>query len=117
MFKKSEIKYGDILWVEFDPSVGHEFQDKRPALVIQTNKQLLKSNLITFVPFTTNIKNKMSDDIFIEPDNDNNLRSSSIIKVYDIVSFDFQRVHGKIGKASENIMLEMKEYLKIHFGL
>lgn len=117
MFTKQEVKYGDILWTQFDPSVGHEFQDKRPALVIQSDVQLAKSNLVTLVPLTGNIKNKMADDIVIYPDNGNNLRSSSIIKVYDIVSHDYERITGKIGGASEKIMAEVKQYLKIHFGL
>ena len=71
MFTKAEIKYSDILWAEFSPSIGHEFQDKRPAIVIQTNNQIAKSNLVTLVPLTGNIKNKMADDITIEPDDEN----------------------------------------------
>ena len=57
MFKKVEVNYGDVIWTQFDPSVGHEFQDKRPALVIQSNASLLKSNL-TLVPLTGNQETK-----------------------------------------------------------
>lgn len=117
MLTKGEVNYGDIIWTQFDPSVGHEFQDKRPALVIQSDEFLAKSNLVTVVPLTGNIKNKMADDIIIDPDDKNNLRSISVIKVYDIVSWDYQRMIGKIGKASEKIMAEIKQYLKKYFGL
>ena len=110
MFKRGEIKYGDVLWMQFDPSVGHEFQDKRPALVIQTDIQLIKSNLITVVPLTSNLKNKLSDDIMVEPDGMNNLLSTSIIKVYNIMSCDYQRVDGKIGEISERILYNVGEY-------
>lgn len=117
MFKKGEVSYGDVLWAQFDPSVGHEFQDKRPALVIQSDATLLKSNLITLVPLTGNQRNKTVDDIIIEPDNQNNLRGTSVIKVYDIVSHDYSRIIGKIGVASEKVMSEVKRYLKKHFGI
>jgi mRNA-degrading endonuclease toxin of MazEF toxin-antitoxin module len=116
MFKKGEVKYGDILWSQFDPSVGHEFQDKRPAIVIQTNEQLFKSNLLTLVPLTANVKNKVDDDILVEPDDKNNLRGVSVIKVYDIVSHDYERITGKIGVADENVMMKIKQYLRKHFG-
>ncbi|MBI4427026.1 MAG: type II toxin-antitoxin system PemK/MazF family toxin [Candidatus Magasanikbacteria bacterium] len=117
MFTRSDVKCGDILWTQFDPGVGHEFQDKRPALVVQNDGQLAKSNLITLVAMTGNIRNKMEDDIIIEPDEKNGLRSASVIKVYDITSFDYQRIFGKIGKASEQIMVEVRRYLEKHFGL
>jgi mRNA-degrading endonuclease toxin of MazEF toxin-antitoxin module len=32
MMTKGEISFGDVVWVEFDPSVGHEYQSKRPAI-------------------------------------------------------------------------------------
>ena len=32
------VKQGDIIIVDFDPSVGHEQQKTRPALVVSTNK-------------------------------------------------------------------------------
>ena len=117
MFKKVEVNYGDVIWTQFDPSVGHEFQDKRPALVIQSNASLLKSNLITLVPLTSNLKNKIADDIIVEPDSGNNLKNVSVIKVYDIVSHDYSRVTGKIGIASEKIKSEVARYLKKHFGI
>lgn len=117
MFTKGEIKYGDILWTQFSPSIGHEFQDKRPALVIQTDRQLAASNLVTVMPLTGNVKNKMKDDIVVEPDSENNLRSTSIVKVYNIASCDYQRIAGKIGKCGEDITNKVKNYLQIHFGL
>ena len=37
-YKFSEpIEYGGIYWVVFDPSVGHEYKGKRPAVVIQSD--------------------------------------------------------------------------------
>ncbi|MEK7190081.1 MAG: type II toxin-antitoxin system PemK/MazF family toxin [Patescibacteria group bacterium] len=116
MFTRGEIKYGDILWTQFSPSVGHEFQDKRPALVIQTDRQLAASNLVTVMPLTGNVKNKMKDDIVVEPDGANNLRSISIVKVYNIASCDYQRIVGKIGRCKESVMNKIKDYLQIHFG-
>ncbi len=117
MLAKGEVKCGDILWTQFNQSVGHEFQDKRPALVIQSNRQLAKSNLATVIPITSNISNKTADDIHIKPDIVNNLRYDSVIKVYDIISCDYQRFFGKIGTVDDGVMEKIKVYLKRHFNI
>lgn len=91
MITKGEIVFGDIVWVEFDPSVGHEYQSKRPAIVVESDEQLKKTNLVTIIPLTSQKDNYMSDDILVAPSSENNLMFSSIAKVYCITSFDYIR--------------------------
>ena len=117
MMRKGDLKFGDIVWTGFDPSVGHEFQDKRPAVVIQSDAQLQASNLVTVIPLTSKIGNRMPDDIMITPDAQNNLRSDSIAKVYSISSFDYQRFDKKIGEIDTTTVSAIKDYLKKHFDL
>lgn len=117
MFKKGELKNGDIVWVQFSPSIGHEFQDKRPAMIVQSNRQLAKTNLVTVMPIISNIANKMTDDIIIGPDGVNNLKYNSVIKVSNIISCDYRRIFGKIGVVDENITGKVKAYLKLHFEI
>jgi mRNA interferase MazF len=115
--QKGDLEFGDIVWVEFDPSVGHEFQNKRPAIVIQSDEQLRKSNLVTVVPLTSNTDNTTLDDIIVDVDSDNNLKTNSVAKVYCITSFDYHRFGKKIGKINEDISEAIKCYLKKHFDL
>lgn len=44
--------YGDIIWVDFDPSAGHEQQKRRPALVVSNDDYNRYNNLIMVVPIT-----------------------------------------------------------------
>lgn len=115
--KKLNICEGEIHWVEFNPSVGHEFKGRRPALVIQSTEQLKKSNLITVIPLTGNPQNKTVDDILIKASKENRLASDSIIKVYNIISLDYSRFFKKIGKVDHNILVKVKSYMKRHFGI
>jgi len=117
MIKRGEIKFGDIFLTDFDPSLGHEFQSKRPAIIIQSDKKLAISNLVTVMPLTANKGNKMVDDIDITSDPNNCLPLDSIIKVYDIISFDYSRFIKKIGVANDDVMNKIKMYLKKHFGI
>ena len=117
MMTKGEISFGDVVWVEFDPSVGHEYQSKRPAIVVQSDEQLKKTNLVTIIPLTSQKGNRMPDDILVEACKENNLMSDSIAKVYCVTSFDYTRFEKVIGKINEEIAIKIKEYFKKHFDI
>ncbi len=111
------MKHGDIYLVDFNPSVGHEFQKERPAIVIQSDETLKSSNLITVMPLTSNLKNKRADDLLIKKSKKNSLFSDSIVKVEAIHAFDHFRFIRKIGEAESEIMDEIGNYLKKHFSI
>ncbi|MFA5386261.1 MAG: type II toxin-antitoxin system PemK/MazF family toxin [Candidatus Paceibacterota bacterium] len=116
--QKGDLKFGDIAWTDFDPSIGHEFQGRRPALIIESDIQLNKSNLVTVVPITGNTQNNLlTDDILIFTDACNNLRNNSVIKMYCITSFDYLRFRKKIGKINAATSTKVKFYLRKHFDL
>ena len=117
MSNKPVLKQGDLCLFNFDPGVGHEFQGKRPALVVQADAQIRKSSLITVLPLTSNINSRRDDDIILHPDVNNNLYLESVIKVYDVMSVDYERFINKIGFSSVEILQSVKNYLKKHFDL
>lgn len=117
MMTKGEISFGDIVWVEFDPSVGHEYQSKRPAIVVESNEQLKRTNLVTIIPLTSQKDNRKSDDILVEACKENNLMANSIAKVYCITSFDYARFEKVIGRVNEETILKIKDYLRRHFDI
>lgn len=114
---KDAIKYGSIWWVSFAPSVGHEFQGRRPAVVIQAYAPLRRANLITVMPLTSQINKSHGDDIAVKADKRNNLYADSLIKVHHIESFDHARFLKQIGQMSGEDMKKIREYLKIHFAI
>ena len=113
----NEIKQGEIYSVNFDPSVGHEYLGRRPAIVIQSDSASKTSKLITIMAITSSLNNKLNDDIFIKANKTNFLYKDSIIKVFDICSFDCSRFIKKIGKADAQTIAQIKKYLVKHFGL
>jgi mRNA-degrading endonuclease toxin of MazEF toxin-antitoxin module len=117
MITKGEISFGDVVWVEFDPSVGHEYQNKRPAIVVESDEQLKKTNLVTIIPLTSQKDNRMPDDILVSACKENNLMSDSIAKVYCITSFDYVRFEKVIGKINKEVTVKIKDYLKRHFDI
>lgn len=50
--KTSELEQGDIIWFDFNPSVGHEQANYRPAVVI-SKREFNKYGLAIVLPVTT----------------------------------------------------------------
>ncbi len=47
---------GDIVWVDFNPTIGHEQKGKRPALVLSSSKYNMLSGMCIVCPITSIIK-------------------------------------------------------------
>lgn len=86
-------------------------------MVVESDEQLAKTSLVTVMPMTSKVERKMPDDIFIVRNGENLLFEDSLIKVYDIMSFDQQRFFHKIGDIKEEALASIKSYLKKHFAL
>lgn len=47
---------GDVIWVDFDPTVGHEQAGKRPALVLSPSSYNAKTDLLLACAMTLEVK-------------------------------------------------------------
>jgi len=112
-----DIKFGCIYLVNFDPSMGKEYQKVRPAIVIQSDIVMKYSSLVTIMPISSQINKRETKDILIVKDNKNRHYRDSINKVTQISSFDKKRFSHSIGQANNHIISEIKKYLTFHFNL
>jgi mRNA interferase MazF len=48
---------GDVVWISFDPQIGHEQAGHRPAVVLSPATYNAKTGLMVCCPMTTQIKN------------------------------------------------------------
>ncbi len=112
-----EILFGHIYLVNFDPSVGREYQKVRPALVIQSNRITADSDLVTVMPISSKVEKAEPNDIIIKKSTSTRLLHDSVVKVRQISSFDKRRFIHRIGNVESNIMVEAAVYLRMHFEL
>ena len=47
---------GDIIWLDFDPTLGHEQQGRRPALVLTPQAYNERSELCIVCPITSTVR-------------------------------------------------------------
>ena len=56
MVKKKFPKQGDVVWITFDPTLGHEQSGRRPAVVISGDAYNKISGLMLVCPVTSQAK-------------------------------------------------------------
>jgi mRNA interferase MazF len=118
--KKKEVGFprrGEIYLVHFDPTVGHEIQKTRPAVIVQNDV----SNQYSPITIVAAISSKFSDppfprEVVIEPQ-ESGLPVRSAVIVNQIRSVDRRRLARKLGNLSDRKMERVDEALKISLGL
>ncbi|MBU4348808.1 type II toxin-antitoxin system PemK/MazF family toxin [bacterium] len=107
------MKIGDVYLVEILTDGGHEQAGLRPALIVQSEEKVNELPTILIVPLTSKTKASIFPFTFlIEPDQSNNLSSSSVALVFQLRAIDKRRLKHKIGKLEKRMILHMKQILK-----
>lgn len=77
------MKPGDIHWVEFTASGGHEQAGRRPAIVLQDEAYTGQSPLVIVVPLTgATGAVRFPGTLLLQPDAGNHLRKPSVALVF-----------------------------------
>lgn len=122
MNKKQEkdisIRRGDIVIVNFDPTIGAEIKKTRPALVVQNDI----ANVYSSVSIVAAITKKEEGDkrypteVFV-CGGDTGLEHDSVVLLSHIRTIDKQRIVKKIGKVDSDTMQSVDTALEISVGL
>jgi len=110
-------KRGEIYLVSFDPTLGHEIQKTRPAVVIQNDV----SNHYSPITIVAAISSQFSRppfprEVIIDPEESGLLKASAVI-VNQIRSVDRLRLGKRIGRLLPESMERVDEALRISLGL
>lgn len=104
---------GDIVWVDFDPVIGHEQAGRRPALILSDGNYNQMSSFILVCPITSSPRPwPFKIDLSAQ------LPIGGQILVDQIKSIDKQRiVSPAIGKVEENNLAEVRGLLAVLLGI
>lgn len=98
----------DIVWIDFDPTKGHEQSGHRPALVISKDEYNKASGLCICVPITSSIKGYPFE---VRCDN---LNKDSVILSDQIKSIDYKARGLKfIAKCDDDKFYEVIENINL----
>lgn len=113
----SEVKRGDVWLVNLDPTIGHEIQKSRPALIIQNDLGNRYSPITIIAPITSQgTENVYPFEVLIRSGK-GGLEKESKILFNQIRAVDKRRLIKKFGKFDDEIMVNVDEAIKISLGL
>ena len=103
MVKKYIPKQGDIVFLDFNPTKGHEQNGKRPAIVISNNVFNINTKMVVLCPISTNIKEFPTHYIL-----EDSKKIKGSVFCEHIRSIDYEKRNIKyIESASENDLLSV----------
>lgn len=116
--KMNEIKWGDIVLIDFGQGEGSEQGGIRPALVIQNNKGNQASPNIIVCAITSKSKKQLPTHIIVYPTKQNGLIKESTILAEQVRTVSKSRIIGKQGFINGSWLVEkIQKSIAISFGL
>ncbi len=111
------VKRGDIFYADLSPVIGSEQGGTRPVLVVQNDVGNKFSPTVIVAAITSQInKAKMPTHIEISA-NEFGLAKDSVILLEQVRTIDKKRLKEKLGKLSDELLLQVDEALGISFGI
>jgi mRNA interferase MazF len=116
--KIANLRRGEVYLVSFDPTVGHEINKTRPALVIQNDVGNRHSPLTIVAAITSKVSVvPYPVEVVVSPSGANRLETLSAIRLDQIRTIDKQRLIKRLGAVDHSIMKKVDEAIKISMGL
>ena len=103
MVNKYIPRQGDIIFLNFNPTVGHEQKGKRPAIVVSNNTFNKNTHMIIVCPITSNEKEYPTHYLL---EDTKKIHGSVLLEHIRSIDFDMRNVKF-IEKASDNDILSV----------
>ncbi|HLK50139.1 MAG TPA: type II toxin-antitoxin system PemK/MazF family toxin [Bryobacteraceae bacterium] len=111
-------KRGEIYLTALDPTLGHEIQKTRPALVIQNDTSNRYSAITMVAPITSTIRQPLSPLHVLLPAHPlTGLMVPSVAVFNQIRAVDRTRLIRKLGAVDAQILAQVDDVIRIAFGL
>jgi mRNA interferase MazF len=110
-------KRGDVVLVDFDPTIGAEIRKTRPALVIQNDIDNLHSPITIVAALSSQIAGeRYPTEVVLHPP-EGGLTKPSVVLLNQIRSVDRRRLVGRLGRLKPATLIRVDQALRISLGL
>jgi mRNA interferase MazF len=115
------VRRGEIRLIDLEPVRGSEANKRRPAVIVSNdgaNVSAERSNqgVITVVPVTSNTDRVYPFQVFL-PASESGLDRDSKAQAEQIRSISVERVGGRVGVVSQELLTSLDEALRLHLAL
>lgn len=116
--KSSYPSRGEIYLTALDPTLGHEIQKTRPALIIQNDVSNRLSEVTIVAPITSTVRFPLNPThVLIAADSTTGLVVTSVALLSQIRAVDVLRLVKRLGSVSEATLDEVDAAIQISLGL
>jgi len=110
---RSDIRRGDIHWVEWSPGRGSEQTGRRPALVVQTDRANSHPDYPNTVVVALSTRGRnVPFQVPVTPSVSNGLSSPSYVKCEQLYTLDKERLERRIGRLNDSEMQRVDAALR-----
>jgi mRNA interferase MazF len=110
------IKRGDVLLVDFDPTLEGEANKVRPAVVMSNNANNNFAPTITVLPLSTNTLKLYPFQVLLEA-SITGLDADSKAQAEQVRTMSKKRIRGFVKSLPDDIVGKLEQALKLHLGL
>ena len=103
---------GELYWVEFPPSNGHEQSGRRPAIILLDETFAGGLPVVFVAPVTGSLANaRFPATVRVGPTQENGLYKDSVILVFHVRAIDRRRLGNRIGFVSPAVLTQVHDAL------
>ena len=116
---RTDIRRGELYWLDWSPGRGSEQTSRRPTLIISTDAANTNPRYGLVIMVTVSTKGKAHIPIHVElpPTPENGLSETSFVKAEQILTADKERLAAKIGHITEADMRRVETALRKAQGM
>jgi mRNA interferase MazF len=112
----TEVRQGDVYWLEFGPAVGSAPAERHPCVVVQSdlfNQSRISTTVVCLI--TSNLTRGSAPGNVTLKKGDANLPKASVVNVSQVQTVDKSELTDKIGKLSKSVMTAVQSGLYLLF--
>jgi mRNA interferase MazF len=103
---------GDIVWIDFSPTKGHEQRGRRPAVVISVHAYTKASGLCTVCPITSQTKGYPNEVAIVSK----HVSGAVLVDQHKTIDV-YARTLAKAGKVNAATLLDIRTRIGIILGI
>ena len=113
-----ELRRGDILWIQCDPSVGVEPRKTRTCIVVSNDVANRYGQAVTVVPTQTYTADRAARAYIVDlrPPR-SSLKDARVANASMIMTYDHERVVRRAGRIAPETQRALDQALGMHLGL